>query len=98
MEEQNMRGLLSVSVIALVAALATPVSAQMCGGEQMTAQAQGQMGGTGMCGGMGAATAPAAGQQAQAQQSGMCGCCQRMAMMQAPAGGQGMMGGQGAAG
>src|SRR5688500_15925254 len=93
MEKPDMRGLLSASAIALVAAFAAPASAQMCGGGQMTVQAQGQSGGMGMCG-MGVAAAPVAGQQAQTQQSGMCGCCQRMAMMQAPAGGQGTTGSQ----
>ena len=75
-----MRALLSIGVIALAAALASPASAQMCGGGATQAQAGGSSG-AGMCGMMGAAAAPAAGQQAQAPMAGGCGCCARMAMM-----------------
>lgn len=87
-----MRGLLFVTAMGVAAATVTPASAQMCGGGQNATQAQ-AAGSSGMCG-MGAATAPATGQQqSQAQPSSGCSCCSRMAMMQAPTGGQGMMGG-----
>ena len=95
-----MRGLVFLTAIGVAVAAVNAASAQMCGGGQTT---QAQATSAGMCGMMGAAPAPAAGQNGQSQSAGGCSCCQRMAMMQAPAGGQsmmggGMMGGQGTAG
>ncbi len=83
-----MRALLSISAVALMAALSSPASAQMCGGGQTAAS-----GSSGMCGGGMNAAAPAMGEQTQAKSPG-CGCCQNMAMMQMPMGGQGAAGAQ----
>ena len=84
-----MRILLSTTALALVLALASPVSAQMCGG---SGQAGATVSGAGMCGGMGGMTgqAPSATpDQSKPQQTGMCGCCRNMAMMMGPRSGQG---------
>lgn len=81
---------LSVGVLALFGvALASPASAQMCGGGQ--AQVSGNTMSSGMmCGASQAADDPMADKPAQAPTAGgMCPCCKNMAMMKG-----GMMGGQ----
>ena len=80
-----MRGFLFLGMMGVAGLIASPAAAQMCGGGQIATQAQAAPLSP-MCG-MGAAAAPATGQQpSQAQASSGCGCCQRMAMMQAPTG------------
>jgi hypothetical protein len=103
-----MRTLLSTAALALVLGLASPASAQMCGGGNVgqagatAAPAQpgatAQSGGM-MCGGTTGQRIPTAeemleGKPAKPQQSGMmCACCRNMAMM-----GGGQQGGSGGSG
>jgi hypothetical protein len=76
-----MRTLVSLGILGLVLTLASPASAQMCGG---SGQSAGTSAAGGMCGSMGQSAAgdPVAEKPAQPQQSGMmCPCCKNMTMM-----------------
>jgi len=79
---------ISASILALFCAvLATPASAQMCGGKQAQTSANTMSSGM-MCGAAQAADDPMADKPAQAPKaSGMCPCCKNMAMMKGGTGG-----------
>ena len=73
------------------AAIATPASAQMCGGGQQAQTSGNTMSSGMMCGATQAADDPMADKPVQKPQAnGMCACCGKMAMMRGGMGGGGM--------